>query len=140
MQVPASTNCLCLPQLAHSHPIKIPLLALCMTRRGGLRRKSGCGCGCAIFRFLTAAYVRLWFPRYSPICSGRETDVGPYKIAAPGRARCEVASVAISPLPMLLVAIVLLQRNWGLALPSVLMLLTKSALRHWLAPPLGDDV
>ena len=29
-----------------SIPIKMPLLALCTTRRGGLSRKRSCGCGC----------------------------------------------------------------------------------------------
>jgi hypothetical protein len=71
----------------------------------------------------------------SPFSSGvrlnnsRGIELGD-RIAGPGRVRWEVAGVVIPPLPVLLVAVVLLQLNWGLALPSVLMLLTESPLRR----------
>jgi hypothetical protein len=47
---------------------------------------------------------------------------------APGKMMCEVAGVVIPPLPVLLFAVVVLQLNWRLALPSVLILLTESPL------------
>ena len=70
--------------------------------------------------------------------SSRGIELGDW-IVGPGKVRCEVAGVVI-PLPMLLVAVVLLQLSWGLALPSVLMLLTESPLRRESAVDLGDDV
>jgi hypothetical protein len=61
--------------------------------------------------------------------SSRGIELGDW-IVGPGKVRCEVAGVVMPPLPMLLVAVVLLQLSWGLALPSVLILLTESPLRR----------
>jgi hypothetical protein len=60
-------------------------------------------------------------------------------IAGPGKVRCEVAGMVISSLHVLLFAVVVLQLNWRLALPSVLVLLNKSPIRRWLIMPLGNE-
>ena len=50
------------------------------------------------------------------------------RIVGPGKVRWQVAEAVIRP--MLPVAIVLLQLSWGLALPSVLIMLTEFPLRR----------
>ena len=51
--------------------------------------------------------------------SSRGMELGDW-IVGPGKVRCEVAGVVMQP-PILLVAVVLLQLNWGLALPSIVL-------------------
>ena len=50
-------------------------------------------------------------------------------IAGPGKVRCEVAGVIITPPPVLPFAVVVLQLSWGLVLLSMLVLLSESPLR-----------
>lgn len=64
---------------------------------------------------------------FPQVCS-RGMELGDW-IAGPGKVRCEVASVIITPLPVLPFAVVVLQLSWGLALLSVLILLSESPLR-----------